>query len=384
MKSITVLGSTGSVGMQTLDFLSQHPDSFEIYALTVGSKADALVAQALKYRPKIIAIRDTTRLDYIKQAVAHLDIAVYGGADAICDIASHTVDMVVSAIVGSDGLAPTVSAIKGGNTIALANKESLVCAGHMVMELARKKSVDILPVDSEHSALFQVYNAPQKSSIKTFGLTASGGALRDKDTDFIYNATPEHVLKHPNWDMGAKITVDCAGLMNKGFELIEACHLFDVDEQQVSVIVHPQSIVHAFISYADGTTIAHLGYPDMRTPISVALSYPNRMACGVDMLDFAKVARLDFYDHDPKRFPALECCRQAFCSGGGACAILNGANEVAVDAFLNHRISFGGIMDTVYHTLDSVSAPLPHSLEDFQSIHNEAISIASLYLKTRG
>ncbi len=380
MKTLTILGSTGSVGTQTLDFISQYPHIFQVHALIGGQNARLLIEQALQYKPKKVCIQDTHRVEWIKSALAHMDIGVYGGDDAICDVAADSVDIVMSAIVGAGGLAPTISAITAGNTIALANKESLVCAGHMVMALAKRHNVDIIPVDSEHSALFQVYEASQQRAIQHFTLTASGGALRGKTADFIYNATPEQALNHPNWDMGNKLTVDSAGLMNKGFEVIEACHLFDVVEDKIKVVVHPQSIVHACIAYCDGSTLAHMGYADLRTPISVALSYPERRGCGVPVLDLVSVSQLSFEDYDATLFPALQCCRDAFKQDDGACAVLNAANEVAVGAFLNRTIPFGRIMDTVLHTLHTIQAPRPESLQHFNDIHAEATRCAGVYV----
>ncbi len=381
MKTVTILGSTGSVGTQTLDFISQHTDTFQPHALTAGSNAKRLIAQALQFKPQTVCIQNSACVDTVKSALSHTDTQVYGGADAICAVAAEAVDVVVSAIVGADGLAPTVAAITAGNTIALANKESLVCAGHMVMDLVRKHKVDIIPVDSEHSALFQVYNAAQRGAIEHFTLTASGGALRGKTADFIQNATPSQVLNHPSWQMGDKITVDSAGLMNKGFEVIEACHLFDVLEDKVKVVVHPQTIVHALIAYCDGTSLAHMGYADMRTPIAVALSYPHRYTCGVPVLDLASVSTWDFYAYDATLFPALQCCRQAFTQADGACTVLNAANEVAVRYFLKNAIPFGRIMDTVWHTLDKVQADRPETLQHFEHMHQRATQCAAAYIR---
>ena len=371
MKKICILGSTGSIGTQTLDVVRLNTQIYEVDSLVAGRNADVVISQAKEFHPKVVAMADLKAFAKVKNALSTLPIEVVYGEEEICSVASRTVDIVVGAITGANGFAPVLSAIKAGNNIALANKESLVCGGDMLMSIARKKGVQILPVDSEHSALFQVYNAPQKDSIDKITLTASGGAFLHYSKDEIRKAGVSDALNHPKWSMGKKVTVDSAGLMNKGLELIEACHLFDVGEDIINVVVHPQSIVHSMISYNDGSTLAQLGYPDMRTPIAVALAYPSRIVCGVESLNFTSMGNLTFREPDNDRFPALNLCRQAFKNGGGSCMVLNTSNEVAVEAFLQKKIEFGIIARIVEKSLNTMCYPTFNNLEDFKAMNAE-------------
>ena len=371
MKKLCILGCTGSIGCQTLDVVRLNKNGYTIDSLVAGANAELLIKQALEFIPNIVVIADEGKYNEVKQALSHTHIEIATGKQAVCDCASRSVDIVIGAITGAEGLAPVLSAIDAGNDIALANKESLVCAGDMVMDIARSKGVKILPVDSEHSALFQVYCAPQKDSLKKIVLTASGGSFLHETKEYIDKATVEQALNHPNWSMGKKVTIDSAGLMNKGLELIEACHLFNVEHDMVDVIVHPQSIIHSMISYQDGSTLAQMGYPDMRTPIAVAMAYPNRIDSGVECLDFATMGELTFQKPDEVRFPALNLCRNAFKSGGGACMVLNASNEIAVDAFLNQKISFGHIAKIVATALDTYSYKTPETLLEFEEMNME-------------
>ncbi|MEO1189859.1 MAG: 1-deoxy-D-xylulose-5-phosphate reductoisomerase [Pseudomonadota bacterium] len=349
-KSVSILGATGSIGDSTLDIVENHPELFEVVALTGGGNVQKLAEIALKVRPRFVAIADETKVAELRERLADMPCEVAGGTEGVCAAAEVPCDLTVSAIVGFAGLAPTLAALDACGTLALANKESLVCAGGLVREKAEKNGVTILPLDSEHNAIFQALGNDRMADVEKITLTASGGPFRTWAQSDIAAAGPEHALKHPNWSMGAKITIDSATLMNKGLEVIEAHHLFPVALDQLSVVVHPQSIIHGMVSFIDGAVIAELGIPDMRTPIAHCMAHPNRISTRVERLDLAKIGNLTFEAPDFERFPNLALALSALADGDCATNLLNGANEVAVQAFLHKRIGFydiSGVVESV-------------------------------------
>jgi 1-deoxy-D-xylulose-5-phosphate reductoisomerase len=369
---LSVLGATGSVGKSTLDLVSRTPERFEIVALTAQSNAQELGDLARRHRAKLAVIGDESRLQDLRDALAGTGIRTAAGAEALIEAALEPADCIMAAIVGAAGLRPTFAAASQGVRVALANKECLVSAGHVFTAAIARFGAELLPVDSEHSAAFQVLAGADPASIDKIVLTASGGPFRSWTYEAIAAATPEQALKHPNWSMGAKITIDSATLMNKGLELIEAFHLFPVSVEKLDCIVHPQSIVHCLVSYVDGSVLAQLAPPDMRTPIAVALAWPNRMCAPTEKLDLARLASLTFEAPDESRFPALRVARAAMHRGDTAPAVLNAANEVAVKAFLDRRIKFLDVAALVEETLEAAErqgAICPaESLEDILAV----------------
>jgi 1-deoxy-D-xylulose-5-phosphate reductoisomerase len=372
---VSILGATGSVGASTLDIVSRStpgaPD-FQVVALTANTNVDALAKAAIDTRAELAVIADQTLYTKLKQLLAGSGVEAAAGQQALVEAAQRPADRVVTAIVGIAGLPATLAAVRQGTAVALANKESLVCAGALLREEAKKSGARLLPIDSEHNAIFQVLDRPER--VEKLILTASGGPFRSTPMSEMAAVTPEQAIAHPNWEMGAKISVDCATMMNKGLELIEAAYLFNIPERRIEVLVHPQSIVHSLVAYDDGSVLAQLGLPDMRTPISYALSWPNRMPLpGLERLDLAKIGRLDFLPPDPQRFPALVIARAAVSAGGGAPIVLNGANEVAVAAFLQRRIGFLTIAQVAGEVLDEflnarTAAVAPASFEEVYEI----------------
>ena len=354
-RTVTVLGCTGSIGVSTLDLLGHVEDEVEIVGLTAGRNVARLAEQALQWRPRVAIIEDESLLPELRERLNGCGVIAQAGAGAIRDLAGEGADWVMSAIVGAAGLAPTLAAARAGSTIALANKESLVCAGPALLAAARAAGGSVIPVDSEHSAIFQVLQPVSPGRISKLILTASGGPFRSASIEVMAAATPEQAIAHPNWSMGAKISVDSATMMNKGLEMIEASYLFDMPATQIDVLVHPQSIVHSLVEYADGSTLAQMGPPDMRSPIACAWSWPDRIAWPAPKLDLAKIGQLTFTAPDEGRFPALRIARSALTVGGGAPAAMNAANEVAVAAFLDRRIGFLDIAATVSETLDRLN-----------------------------
>ena len=350
---LTVLGATGSIGQSTLDLVSRTPDRFDIIALTAQSNALELASLAIKHGAKLAVIGDESRLGELRQALAGTGIRTAAGASALVEAALEPADCIMAAIVGAAGLRPTFAAASQGARVALANKECLVSAGHVFTAAIARSGAELLPVDSEHSAAFQVLAGADPASIDKIVLTASGGPFRSWTREAIAAATPEQALKHPNWSMGAKITIDSATLMNKGLELIEAFHLFPVSVDALDCIVHPQSIVHCLVSYVDGSVLAQMAPPDMRTPIAVALAWPDRMSAPTEKLDLARLATLTFEAPDETRFPALRVAKAAMRRGDTGPAVLNAANEVAVKAFLDRRIKFLDIAALVEETLEA-------------------------------
>jgi 1-deoxy-D-xylulose-5-phosphate reductoisomerase len=355
-RSVTVLGSTGSVGVSTLDLLDQARAAgsaeVQIIALTAGRNVEKLAEQARYWRPKLAVIDDVRLHDALRDLLRDTGIATASGPEAVRDAAQMGADWVMSAIVGAAGLAPTLAAAKAGAVIGLANKESLVCAGPALIEIARRYGGVIIPVDSEHSAIFQVLQPDCISRVSKLILTASGGPFREWTYEAMAHATPEQAVNHPNWSMGAKISIDSATMMNKGLEMIEAAYLFSQPPERIDVVIHPQSIIHSMVEYQDGSTLAQLGPPDMRTPIACAFAWPDRLPWPAPKLDLAAIGSLTFSAPDPKRFPATALARSALKAGGGAPAAMNAANEAAVAAFLDRRIGFLDIANTVAETLE--------------------------------
>lgn len=361
MKKIAILGSTGSIGTQTLQVIEANPERFRAEVLTANNNARLLIEQALKFKPDSVVIANEAKYNQVKEALQHEDIKVYAGADAIAQVVTlANVDLVVTAMVGYSGLIPTIEAIKAGKNIALANKETLVVAGEYITRLVEKHKVAILPVDSEHSAIFQCLAGERQSRVEKLILTASGGPFRGKDYNFLKTVTPEMALKHPNWTMGAKVTIDSASLMNKGFEMMEARWLFGVQPRQIEAVVHPQSIVHSMVQFSDGCIKAQLGVPDMRLPIQYALTYPERVDSDFGRVDFNICNSLTFELPDRKTFRNLDLAYHAMVQGGNMPCILNAANEVAVAAFLQGKCSFTGMSDlieVVMAQVDFIAAP---------------------------
>lgn len=367
-RGITILGATGSVGASTLDLIARSPGAWRVHALTANRDAIGLAAAARAVGASFAVVADEGAYAVLKDALAGSGIEAGAGAEALCDAARRPAEIVMSAIVGAAGLQPTLAAIERGATLAIANKETLVCAGDLVTAAAAKSGAMLLPVDSEHNAIFQVFDHAHPERVARIILTASGGPFRTASMEAMRAATPAEACNHPVWSMGAKISVDSATLMNKGLELIEAHHLFPVTPEQLEVIVHPQSVVHSFVEYIDGSVLAQLGTPDMRTPIAYCLAWPERMTTPCARLDLAAVARLDFEVPDFDRFPALGLATAALRAGGSAPAVLNAANEVAVEAFLCGRIGFLDIAVIVADTLDRCNAVPVASLDEVVAI----------------
>lgn len=377
-RQLAILGSTGSIGTQALEVVSEHSDLFEVYALTANNQVDLLINQARKYMPEVVVIANERKYPELKEALEDLPIKVWAGADAIAQmVQSEPIDMVLTAMVGYSGLRPTISAIKAGKAIALANKETLVVAGELIMKLAAEHKVPILPVDSEHSAIFQCLTGAYDNSIEKILLTASGGPFRRKTLEELATVTKAQALRHPNWTMGAKITIDSASMMNKGFEMIEAKWLFDVTPDQVQVVVHPQSVIHSMVQFEDGAVIAQLGIPDMKLPIAYAFSFPTRMRSMAPRLDFNQYSTLTFEEPDMERFRNLAFAFEAARQGGNMPCILNAANEVVVAAFLQDRIGFLQMSDMIERTMRKASFIVNPSYEDYVATDTEARRLAA-------
>lgn len=367
-RHIAILGSTGSIGTQALEVIAANSDIFEVEVLTALNNADLLIEQAAHFKPNTVVIANESLYDKVFSALDPLGIKVYAGEKALSGVVeSESIHMVLTALVGYVGLLPTIRAIKAGKHIALANKETLVVAGEIITELAREYKVDILPVDSEHSAIFQCLVGEFHNPIEKIILTASGGPFRGKDRKFLETVTKEQALKHPNWEMGAKITIDSASLMNKGLEVIEAKWLFDLTAEQVDVIVHPQSIIHSIVQFEDGSMKAQMGLPDMRLPIQFALGFPNRLKSDFERFDFLNYPSLTFERPDAKTFRNLGFAFDALEKGGNAACIVNAANEIAVAAFLKDKLSFLGMSDVIERCMNDVTFVKKPSLEDYIS-----------------
>jgi 1-deoxy-D-xylulose-5-phosphate reductoisomerase len=351
-RKVTVLGSTGSVGVSTLDLFEQAGTEVEVVALVAGRNVEKLAEQALRWRPQVAVIEDERGLPELRERLAGSGVEAAGGTAAVTESATREAQWVMSAIVGFAGLAPTLAAARTGAVIGLANKESLICAGPELLRTAKRAGGVVIPVDSEHSAIFQVFETANVEQVNRLILTASGGPFRTWSREQMAAAVPEQALAHPNWSMGAKITIDSATMMNKGLEIIEAAYLFSMPPERVDVLVHPQSIVHSLVEYADGSTLAQLGPPDMRTPIACAYAWPDRLRWPAERLDLARIGQLTFEAPDPVRFPALTIAKQALAAGGVAPTVMNAADEIAVAAFLKRQIGFLDIARVVAETLE--------------------------------
>lgn len=376
-RHIAILGSTGSIGTQALDVIQKNPESFVVEVLTAQNNADLLIQQAAKFKPNVVVIGNKKLYDKVFSALDPLHIKVYSGEKALNSVVEiESIDIVLTALVGYAGLFPTVHAIKAGKHIALANKETLVVAGEIITELAQKHRVDILPVDSEHSAIFQCLLGEFHNPIEKIILTASGGPFRGKNRDFLQTVTKAQALKHPNWEMGAKITIDSASLMNKGLEVIEAKWLFNLDASQIDVIVHPQSIVHSLVQFEDGSIKAQLGLPDMKLPIQFALGFPNRLPADFERFNFLNYPQLTFEAPDASTFRNLQLAFDALEKGGNMPCILNAANEIAVDAFLHERIGFLEMSSLIEKCMNQISFIEKPSLEDYILTNEETRTFA--------
>ena len=381
-QTVAILGSTGSIGTQTLNVIDRHSELFEVYALTAHSNIDLLVEQAKRYRPEVVAIADERHYKTLREALDGLPVKVFAGADSICQIAAMSpIDTVVTAMVGYSGLLPTVRAIEAGKKIALANKETLVVAGELVTDLALRNRVDIIPIDSEHSAIFQCLVGENENCVEKLILTASGGAFRDTPKDDLRLATAADALRHPTWKMGAKITIDSATMMNKGFEVIEARWLFDIPIDKIEVIIHPQSIVHSMVQFCDGSIKAQLGQPDMRHPIQYALTFPDRLNAQVERANLADIHQLTFEKPDYEKFRNLGLAYDALRRGGNIPCILNAANEVAVDAFLKGKIGFFAMSDIIEQTISETAFISSPTLDDYIATDREARARSSEKIK---
>ncbi|SDR07167.1 1-deoxy-D-xylulose-5-phosphate reductoisomerase [Pseudovibrio sp. Tun.PSC04-5.I4] len=383
-KTLSVLGVTGSVGASTLKVIAHSPDRYDVNALVAGSNVDALAKACVETGAKRAVIADPSKYDALKIALSGTSVEVSAGRAAVLEVASQKVDTLVSAMVGAAGLEPTVAGIKAGSNIALANKETMVCAGTIVRALSEEMGIKLLPMDSEHNAVFQVFEQENAKAVDKVIVTASGGPFRTSTLDEMRVATPEMALKHPNWSMGRRITIDSATMVNKGLELIEAFHLFPITPDQLDVVVHPQSIVHGMVRYCDGSLLAHMAVPDMCGPIAYCLDYPTRKSSPVAQLDLGMTGRLDFEKPDYDRFPALSLARRVMELGDGAGTVFNAADEIAVDAFLNRKIGFLQIVELLENVLDRLHTQnmldCPHQLEEILLLDQEARRVANEFI----
>lgn len=380
-RRVTILGSTGSVGQSTLDVIRHHGDRFALEALVAGKNVDGLIRDARAFQPRLAVIADDAGYAALRDGLAGTGIEVAAGDAAVVAAAERPVDILMAAIVGAAGLAPTLAALERGTSVAFANKEVLVSAGDLVMQTVARTGARLLPVDSEHNAIFQVFETEGRTAIDKILLTASGGPFRTWTAAAMATATPAQAVAHPNWSMGAKISVDSATMMNKGLELVEAHYLFAMPEPQIEILIHPQSVIHSAVVYCDGSVLAQLGSPDMRTPIAYALGWPERLAVPVAKLDLVALGGLTFEAPDETRFPALRLARQALRAGAGAPTLLNAANEVAVAAFLAHRLPFGAIADVVARVLETVPGHVPANLDAVLALDNAARREAESFVR---
>ncbi|MBQ2787720.1 MAG: 1-deoxy-D-xylulose-5-phosphate reductoisomerase [Bacteroidaceae bacterium] len=380
-RQIAILGSTGSIGTQTLQVVEEHPECFEVYAITANTRVEELIAQARKFKPEAVVIADETKYETLKEALANLPVKVYAGYESICQIVqAEPIDIVVTAMVGFSGLRPTIEAIKAGKAIALANKETMVVAGELITHLAIENKVPILPVDSEHSAIFQCLAGESGNKIEKLILTASGGPFRTFTAKELEAVTKEQALRHPNWSMGAKITIDSATMMNKGFEVMEAKWLFGVEAKDIEVVVHPQSVIHSMIQFADGAVKAQLGTPDMRLPIMYALSYPTRLSSSFPRLDFNTLGELTFEKPNLDIFPNLRFAYDALAMGGNMPCVVNAANEVGVAAFLADRIKFTDMSRLIERAMQSANFCQKPRLDDYLATDAEVRKMAQSWI----
>jgi 1-deoxy-D-xylulose-5-phosphate reductoisomerase len=382
LKRIALFGSTGSIGTQALEVIASNPDKFSVEVLTCGNNDELLIQQALKFNPNIVVITDERKYQRVKEALSPTDIKVFAGEKALEDVASMDVyDMMLAAIVGYAGLKPTLNAIDNGKPVALANKETLVVAGDLIMQKAIEKRVPVIPVDSEHSAIFQCLVGEIRNPIEKIILTASGGPFLGRKPNYLVNVKREHALQHPNWNMGAKITIDSATLMNKGLEMIEARWLFNLHADQIEVLIHPQSIIHSMVQFEDGSIKAQMGLPDMKLPIQYALAFPQRLANDFPRCDFRKIKTLTFEEPDVKTFRNLGLAMEALSKGGNLPCIMNAANEIAVYAFLKNRIGFLDMTDVIERTMQRVNYIDKPTLDEYFESDGEARSFAADLIK---
>jgi 1-deoxy-D-xylulose-5-phosphate reductoisomerase len=382
IKRIALFGSTGSIGTQALEVIAQHPDKFSAEILTCNGNDDLLIEQALRFQPNIVVVAENEKYNKVKEALAKTDIKIFVGEKALEEVASmDCYDLMLAAIVGYAGLKPTLNAIHAGKAIALANKETLVVAGDIIMKTAVEKRVPVIPVDSEHSAIFQCLIGEMRNPIEKIILTASGGPFLGRKTNYLVNVKREHALQHPNWNMGVKISIDSATLMNKGLEMIEAKWLFNLQPEQIEVLVHPQSIIHSMVQFRDGSIKAQMGLPDMKLPIQYALAFPRRIANDFPRLDFRKAKELTFEEPDLKTFRNLTLAMEALNKGGNLPCVLNAANEIAVYAFLRNRIGFLDMTDVIERTMQKVSFIREPSLDDYFESDGEARHYAADLIK---
>lgn len=380
-RQIAILGSTGSIGTQTLQVVEEHPECFEVYAITANTRVNELIAQARKFMPEAVVIADDSKYLQLKEALSDLPIKVYGGYEAVCQIVEEgPIDIVVTAMVGFSGLRPTINAIKAGKAIALANKETMVVAGEMINKLAMQYKTPILPVDSEHSAIFQCLAGEMNNKVEELILTASGGPFRTFTKEQLEHVTKEQALKHPNWSMGAKITIDSASMMNKGFEVMEAKWLFGVGTEEIKVVIHPQSVIHSMVQFEDGAIKAQLGTPDMRLPIMYALTYPKRLKSSFGRIDWNILKELTFEKPDLELFPNLGHAYNALARGGNIPCVVNAANEVCVAAFLNDRIRFTDMPRLIGRAMDEASYIYNPTLDDYLETDRETRRIVEEWI----
>ncbi len=380
-RKIAILGSTGSIGRQALEVVREHPEQFEIELLTANNSSELLIKQAIEFKPNNVVICNEAKYSEVAQALDPHYIKVFAGMDSVCDLVQASeIDIVLTAMVGFSGLRSTIAAIKAGKRIALANKETLVAAGEIVVELAKKHRSTFIPVDSEHSAIFQCLSG-HPDQISKLHLTASGGPFRTWKKEDIAKATKNEALKHPKWNMGSKITIDSATMMNKGLEVIEAKWLFDTDAKNINVVIHPESIIHSMVEYIDGAIIAQLGHPDMREPIQLALSYPDRLSLSTKKLDFAQLAKLHFFEPEFDKFPALQLAYDALERGGNIPCAMNAANEAAVAAFLEDKVGFYDIPRIVENCMNNISFIKSPTIEDIFQTNDEALIYANNLIK---
>lgn len=380
-KSVTILGSTGSIGTNTVDLLLRHPELYEVKALTGNRNVGLLAEQARRLSARMAVTADKALYPELKEALSGTGTRVEAGDDAVLAAAEEEADWTMSSIVGAAGLVPTMAVVRRGKTLALANKETLVCAGELVMDAVKNCGTTLIPVDSEHSAIFQTLEERHRSAVDRILLTASGGPFREKDPAFMEKVTPEQAVAHPNWSMGAKISVDSATMMNKGLEIIEAFHLFGFPAEKIEVLVHPQSVVHSAVGYVDGSVLAHMGVADMRTPIAYALGWPERIPSPTERLDLTRMSALTFARPDEERFPALRVAREALNRGQAATAVMNAANEIAVGAFLNREIGFLDIVRIVEAVMEAYTPSAVKTIGDVLAVDAQARGTAREKIK---
>ena len=380
-KKITIFGSTGSIGQSTLDIIENHPDKYEVVGLSANKNYKKLFEQVEIFKPKIVSIADEESFKKFKD-INTFNIKVLNGKDSYDEILDFKTDIVIAAITGAVGLLPVISVLNKGITLALANKESLVCSGMLVTKIAKENNVKILPIDSEHNAIYQVLDFKNKSKVSKLILTASGGPFLNHDSNDLEFVTPEQAIKHPNWSMGKKISIDSATMMNKGLELIEACFLFDMPYEMVDILIHPESIIHSCVEYVDGSILAQMGTPDMRTPISYTLAYPQRVKTNVKRLNLSEIGKLTFFNPCFKKFPCLELAYECLKIQKSAPAVLNAANEIAVEEFLNNKIKFTSIPKIVEKTLNKTSFSQLNSIKDVIEVDSESRLRAQSLIKT--